>query len=59
MKCKECVICLTADYELIRNCELRGGRFPECEANNLARCEKIEDIVIDWQELRRTSGAKK
>lgn len=38
-KCKLCPICLTKDYDLIRNCELRGGRFPECESNRLAHVD--------------------
>lgn len=39
MKCKLCPICLTDDYDLIRNCELRGGRFPECSATTLVHVD--------------------
>lgn len=34
MKYKLCPICLTDDYDLIRNCELRG-RYKECSASAL------------------------
>ena len=57
-KCKLCPICLTAEYELIRTCELQGGRFHECEANNLSLRVRDEDVVIDWRELRTTGASK-
>jgi hypothetical protein len=39
VKTKMCPICLTDDYDLIRNCELRGGRFEECAATTIALIE--------------------
>ncbi len=59
MKCKKCAICKTSDYKLIRNCELRGGRWKDCEANRMPHVVADKDAVIDWQELRTTTGASK
>lgn len=50
-KIKLCPICLTDDYDLIRNCELRG-RYKECVATDLPYIVPPREISEPEQERK-------